>query len=691
MRIVKIPECENGCLRTRASFLKDKAGTIIVAFAIMLPVLIGSVGMSMDLAESYLVRQRLGGTIDAAALAATASESDPDKIEQRVQEFFHANYPDDRVGIPHDLITTVDEENDEVTVSAYADYNTTFMKVLGIDRLTVFRTTTVKREIQGLEVMMVLDNTGSMADGDKIGALKTAATDLVNILFDKADDPEHIKIGMVPYANAVRVGRYGIGINPDGTSYENADGTAADPFITLPAGISWTTDINSSTGWYGCVIEHNPDDPGDSDTTMVPNSRGQLWTSGAHPFAAHGWDPTKTTNDDYPQDVSDDFEGPWDIYSYGSINVSTTCAQYDCRYYHCSQGKCQQYQCQQQGCQQYHCQTNACQTYYTDPAHCSCKTFWSDNAHCATWNASHTTCLTYQCKTFWTTPAHCSCQTQYTDGDTNASHCAAYYKNLTPLSNCQTFYTDGDTNAAHCAVQYTDAGHCEAYYTDGDTTASHCASYYDSIPPNSNCKTFWTASSNPSGTHCLSWNPPSVNYTKSSTPNRYCPVANVQALTSDQSVLLADIAAMEANGNTRGDIGAMWGYRLISPDPPFTEGAQWTDKNWRKAVIMMTDGMNTKDGTYAGDWFTDYSQKDVTDYNQRFSEICAKLKNQGVIVYTIILGTNGQYTEPDQSTKDLYKACASDATKYFDSQSNQALIDAFNKMANQLANLHISK
>jgi hypothetical protein len=229
-----------------------------------------------------------------------------------------------------------------------------------------------------------------------------------------------------------------------------------------------------------------------------------------------------------------------------------------------------------------------------------------------------------------------------------------------------------------CTVWYSDPAHCS------------CETYYDSIPPNSNCQTFY--SGNPvNETTCKTMNPATYTYTADSHPNNYCPVANLQPLTSDQDTLLADIQTMSPNGDTRGDIGLMWGYRVISPEAPFTEGSQWGDKNWRKAVIMMTDGMNTKDGTYAGDWFGSKNGISVTDYNDRFAEICTALKNQGVTVYTIIFGTDGQYPGPDDTTKQYYQDCASDSTKYFDSESNDALIAAFNTMADQLANLYLSK
>lgn len=539
---------KDDAMLTAVKFWKDRAGAIAVIFAVMLPAIVSAVGMSMDMAEGYLVRTRLSGALDAAALAATAAETDDAAIEERVHDFMEANYPEDKIGVAYDI--DVDFNGDDVTVSAYADYNTSFMKIVGIDQITVYRQTTVTREVRGLEVVLVLDNTGSMQDADKIGALREAATNFVNILFDATDEPEYIRIGIVPYANSVRIGRYGLGLNPDGTPYE-VDGEAVDPFVTLPAGVSYTTSSSSSTGWYGCVVEHN-DENYDEDAIMVSGSYGQLWTTdgaacGATNCNGHGWDPAQTDNDPYPQDVTDDYEGPWDIYMKGTISSSRTCLAYDCR----------------------------------------------------TWSGSV-------------------------------------------------------------------------------------------------CTRYWTTSS-----HCASWGPYSYSFSKSSSPNSGCPYAMVQPLISDQDTLLADIQGLQEGGNTRSDAGIVWGYRMLSPEPPFTEGHDWDDVRWRKAIVVMTDGMNTRDGTYSYDWVSSKNQVGPTgcdgtnttcdDYNDRFQEVCSTLKDNDVLVYTIILGTGGLYSEPDDTTKAVFRECANTPSQYYDAPSNEELIAAFENISHQLANLHISQ
>lgn len=199
----------NGLASKSSLFLFDRGATIAVAFAILLPILVGCVGLSMDVARSYLVRQRLGNAVDAAALSAAASTADPDEIPGKVEDYFAANYPDYKIGLTHDLNTNVDTENDTVTVSAYADYNTSFMRMLGINRLTVFRTTTITRRIgANIELALVLDISNSMNNNNKISELKDAANELVDTVVYDDQSEYYSKIAIVPYAVAVNAGSY---------------------------------------------------------------------------------------------------------------------------------------------------------------------------------------------------------------------------------------------------------------------------------------------------------------------------------------------------------------------------------------------------------------------------------------------------------------------------------------------------
>ena len=50
---------------------------------------------------------------------------------------------------------------------------------------------------------------------------------------------------------------------------------------------------------------------------------------------------------------------------------------------------------------------------------------------------------------------------------------------------------------------------------------------------------------------------------------------------------------MAAQGATGVGEGAMWGWRVLSPGAPFTDGRAYSTKNNTKVLVLMTDGQNT--------------------------------------------------------------------------------------------------
>ena len=160
-------------------------------------------------------------------------------------------------------------------------------------------------------------------------------------------------------------------------------------------------------------------------------------------------------------------------------------------------------------------------------------------------------------------------------------------------------------------------------------------------------------------------------------------------MTSDQDALLARIAEMEPQGNTAGNVGMLWGYRMISPEPPFTEGADWDSQDWDKAVIMMTDGANTIDSGSSGYSYYGPGAKNnmtVDKMNDRFVEICDTLKVNDVLIYTVTF-----YSNIDEDTKDYYRQCATDESKHYDAPTQEELIEVFEKISRELSNLHIKQ
>ena len=56
--------------KTIRNFLHSTKGAVAIAFGLTIPVVVSAVGVSVDISQGYLVRERLSRALDAAALAA---------------------------------------------------------------------------------------------------------------------------------------------------------------------------------------------------------------------------------------------------------------------------------------------------------------------------------------------------------------------------------------------------------------------------------------------------------------------------------------------------------------------------------------------------------------------------------------------------------------------------------------------
>ncbi len=180
----------------------------LVGFA-AIPV-VAFVGVSGDSAIGYLVKSRLTEAVDAGGLAAARQVDLADQTAD-LEMFFDANFPDGYLGATIDgpyLTPSADGFELEITASALVP--TSFMRVLGIDTMTVSARTVIARARSGMELVLVMDNTGSMCcDGvsdSKIETMKAAAHSLVDIMFGSNETIENFWVGLVPYTAMVNVG-----------------------------------------------------------------------------------------------------------------------------------------------------------------------------------------------------------------------------------------------------------------------------------------------------------------------------------------------------------------------------------------------------------------------------------------------------------------------------------------------------
>jgi Flp pilus assembly protein TadG len=186
-------------------FRADTRGSVFTMVAVASLAVIGSVGLAVDVGRSQMVESKLQSAVDAAGLAAGASLSTTD-INALATKYITLNFTQGILGATLGTVTSsISPNNQVITLTANATLPTTFMKIFNQNVVNISATTEVTRSNKGLEVVMVLDTTGSMA-GTKIASLKTAAHDMVGILFGASATSPNLWVGMVPFSQSVNIG-----------------------------------------------------------------------------------------------------------------------------------------------------------------------------------------------------------------------------------------------------------------------------------------------------------------------------------------------------------------------------------------------------------------------------------------------------------------------------------------------------
>jgi Flp pilus assembly protein TadG len=194
-----------------SKWVRDRRGNVATIFALtLLPITVLS-GGAIDYNQAMNSRTRLAQSLDAAALA-IGTDPTIDSAEAMIiaNDFMNANYPSRELGSVVNLSVNIDDSTGSVKVSGEALTHTFFLGLVGLDAIRVHWESEVVRANQNLELVMVLDNTGSMS-GSKISALRDSAALLNEILFAGATDPDDVNVGLVPFAATVNVAEWSDG------------------------------------------------------------------------------------------------------------------------------------------------------------------------------------------------------------------------------------------------------------------------------------------------------------------------------------------------------------------------------------------------------------------------------------------------------------------------------------------------
>ena len=187
-------------------------------------------------------------------------------------------------------------------------------------------------------------------------------------------------------------------------------------------------------------------------------------------------------------------------------------------------------------------------------------------------------------------------------------------------------------------------------------------------------------------------------YAGSSNP---CTEPEIAPLSSDKYAIKNAIDDLTAGGSTGGHIGVAWGWYAVSPNfaSIFTgESAPAAyDDEVAKSVVIMTDGeFNSSycDGVISqsstggsGNSSDKINCNAANGHSYDQSEaLCDSIKDAGVAVYTV-----GFKIVDNQSARDLMANCASGPNYAYLAEDGAALKRVFADIAQNIAQLHVSR
>jgi hypothetical protein len=173
-------------------------------------------------------------------------------------------------------------DSNTMQIAAQATIATTFMKLVGVNAATVTASATAKRATWGMELSLVLDNTGSMA-GWPIQSVIASATSLVNIVYGAQDTQPNLWVAVAPFTAEVNIG-------PTHTGWL--------------AGGSLVPSLYQNTAWMGCVMARyqNGNDFTDATPSQAPftpflysSTKGKYLVKGTAVTGDNDWTPTTIT------------------------------------------------------------------------------------------------------------------------------------------------------------------------------------------------------------------------------------------------------------------------------------------------------------------------------------------------------------------------------------------------------------
>lgn len=189
------------------AFRAAQAGNTVIIFALAVIPVFGAAGAAVDYSRANSVKSAMQAALDSTALMLSreAAGLTQTQLDKKANDYFKGlfNRPE---ASNITVKPTYTAASSQIFLTGSATVKANFMGLMGIHDLAVHTDATARWGTTRLRIALALDTTGSMADNNKIGQLKTATKDLLKILQAAAQTPGDIDVAIIPFANGVNVG-----------------------------------------------------------------------------------------------------------------------------------------------------------------------------------------------------------------------------------------------------------------------------------------------------------------------------------------------------------------------------------------------------------------------------------------------------------------------------------------------------
>ncbi len=184
-------------------FVRRERSQALPIMALLLVVLIGLLGLAIDVGRLYIARTELSRALDAAALAGVVELPDVDEAQAKATAYLAENLPDATASFPEP------DHASQFRVTGTRNVDMLFMGIFGFGEVDVDATAAAGFGILPVDTVLTIDATGSMGaypcnpqqnnDGCPIWEAKNAASNFADILLADFPHSDDTKVAVVPY------------------------------------------------------------------------------------------------------------------------------------------------------------------------------------------------------------------------------------------------------------------------------------------------------------------------------------------------------------------------------------------------------------------------------------------------------------------------------------------------------------